>query len=242
MKSQTLEQYLKAAADSDNGQIDHVLRAGFGKDGKVTFYVRPLQGDGETVDFVVRGNALALNMTNDSDVHQGVDSLLATRAPILDQITDLCHAIEKCGASPELTDAVTKASALREPITQLVQQAIGLGLDTGRMSASVSTLEIPANSMTGCAAGSIRSTLDEAVSLGHCAANAANATSSLAELVGMSNDHGAINAMSSMVAAFASKATELLSGEIEVVGQVQISVIGDVDLATTGGVSVTQTI
>lgn len=69
---------------------------------------------------------------------QGIDGLLATRIPILDQITELCWAIEKCGASLELTDAVTKASALRKPISELVQQAIALGLDTGRMSVSTS--------------------------------------------------------------------------------------------------------
>lgn len=69
---------------------------------------------------------------------EGVDALLATRIPILEQITELCWAIEKCGASLELTDAVTKASALRKPISDLVQQAIALGLDTGRMSVSTS--------------------------------------------------------------------------------------------------------
>lgn len=134
--SNTLEQYLGAAID--RGQIDHVLRAHRAPCGKVTFYVRPLNGDGETLDFVVRGNGMALNLTSDSDVHRGIDGLLETRIPILDQITDLCHAIEKCGASLELTDAVTKASALRKPISDLVQQAIALGLDTGRMSVSTS--------------------------------------------------------------------------------------------------------
>lgn len=127
--SNTLEQYLGAAID--RGQIDHVLRASRSLNGKVTFYVRPLNGDGETLDFVVRGNGMALNLTSDSDVHQGIDSLLETRIPILDQIRELCYAIEKCGASPELTDAVTKASALREPITQLVEQAISLGIENG---------------------------------------------------------------------------------------------------------------
>lgn len=185
MKSQTLEQYLKAAVE--NGQIDHALRAVFGKDGKVTFYIRPLIGNGETVDFVVRGNALVLNLTNDSDVHQGVDSLLATRAPILDQITDLCHAIEKCGASPELTDAVTKASALREPISQLVQQAIALGLDTGSMAVSTSdepkTGEASASSYTYQ-----RTDLDDAVSLIHGLAKLASGAASLGGLTGNSTD------------------------------------------------------
>ena len=130
--SNTLEQYLGAAIT--RGQIDHALRAHRAPCGKVTFYVRPLNGDGETLDFVVRGNGLALNLTSDSDVHRGIDGLLETRIPILDQITDLCHAIEKCGASPELTDAVTKASALRKPITQLVEQAISLGIENGWFS------------------------------------------------------------------------------------------------------------
>lgn len=59
---------------------------------------------------------------------EAVDALLNVRVPILDQITELCWAIEKCGASPELTDAVTKASALREPISEMVRQAILLGV------------------------------------------------------------------------------------------------------------------
>lgn len=73
-----------------------------------------------------------LNLSN------AVDKLLETRIPILEQITDLCHAIEKCGASPELTDAVTKAGALREPISELVRQAIDLGVSTGLVGVSSS--------------------------------------------------------------------------------------------------------
>lgn len=138
MSSKTLEQYLNTAAG--NGHIDHALRAGAGPDGKVTFYIHPSGANGETIDFAVFGNDL-LTLPSDSDVQKAVDTLLATRIPILDQITELCWAIEKCGASPELTDAVTKASALRGPISDLVQQAIALGIDTGRMS--VSTSEVP---------------------------------------------------------------------------------------------------
>ncbi|WP_336022250.1 hypothetical protein [Acinetobacter lwoffii] len=67
-----------------------------------------------------------------------VDKFLDTRIPILDQIYDLCLAIEKCGASPELTDAVTKAGALREPISELVNQALALGIGEGIASVSFS--------------------------------------------------------------------------------------------------------
>lgn len=35
-----------------------------------------------------------------------------TRHPLLQQAYDVCHAIEQCGASTQLTHAVTKASAL----------------------------------------------------------------------------------------------------------------------------------
>lgn len=62
---------------------------------------------------------------------------------ILDQITELCWAIEKCGASPELTDAVTKASALREPISELVRQALLLGVGDGIVSVNVSSEPSP---------------------------------------------------------------------------------------------------
>ena len=65
-----------------------------------------------------------------------IDKLLSTRIPILDQIYDLCLAIENCGASPELTEAVTKAGALRKPITELVEQAIALGIGQGIVSVS----------------------------------------------------------------------------------------------------------
>lgn len=136
MTSKTLEQYLIAALDS--GRIDHQLRANRGLDGKITFYIHPERADGETLDFVVRGNGLALNLTSDSDVHQGIESLMETRIPILDQIRELCWAIEKCGASPELTDAVTKASALFKPITGLVEQALAIGIGAGIVSASCS--------------------------------------------------------------------------------------------------------
>lgn len=73
-----------------------------------------------------------------SNLSKGVEKILETRIPILEQITDLCHAIEKCGASPELTDAVTKAGALREPISELVRQAIDLGVSTGLVGVSSS--------------------------------------------------------------------------------------------------------
>lgn len=67
-----------------------------------------------------------------------IDNFLETRIPILDQIYDLCLAIEKCGASPELTDAVTKAGALREPISELVNQALALGIGEGILGVNFS--------------------------------------------------------------------------------------------------------
>lgn len=66
----------------------------------------------------------------------GIDTLLTTRIPILDQVYDLCQSIEKCGASPELTEAVTKAGALREPISELVKQALALGIGQGVVAVS----------------------------------------------------------------------------------------------------------
>lgn len=68
----------------------------------------------------------------------GIDEFLDTRIPIINQLTELCDAIEKCGASPELTNAVTKASALREPISELVKQAVALGIGDGIVSVSYS--------------------------------------------------------------------------------------------------------
>lgn len=64
--TKTLEQYLSDAMD--RGVIDHALRAHRGLDGKITFYVRPSGADGETLDFVVRGNAMVPNVCSTSDV------------------------------------------------------------------------------------------------------------------------------------------------------------------------------
>lgn len=67
-----------------------------------------------------------------------IDELLNTRIPILDKIHDLCLAIEKCGASPEITEAVRLAGELRYPISDLVKQALALGIGQGIVSVSYS--------------------------------------------------------------------------------------------------------
>lgn len=72
------------------------------------------------------------------ELQAGIDQLLNTRIPILDQIYDLCQAIEKCGASPELTNEVRLASELRYPISKLVDQALKLGIGEGIVSVSYS--------------------------------------------------------------------------------------------------------
>ena len=76
----------------------------------------------------------------ENKVKTGVDKLLETRIPILDQIYELCLAIEKCGASPELTDAVRLAGELRNPISELVRQAVDLGIGEGIVCVSHSSL------------------------------------------------------------------------------------------------------
>jgi hypothetical protein len=72
-----------------------------------------------------------------------VDNFLETRIPILDQIHDLCYAIEKCGASPQLTYAVIKAGALRESISELVNQALALGIGEGIVGVNFSDSSKP---------------------------------------------------------------------------------------------------
>ena len=98
--------------------------------------------DGHTADDVTRLHSLLhVKMVEHellNPVRSSLDKLLDTRIPILDQIYDLCQAIEKCGASPELTDAVTKAGDLRAPISELVEQAIALGIGEGIVSVSYS--------------------------------------------------------------------------------------------------------
>lgn len=218
MSIKTLEQYLAAAAAA--GIIDHALRANVDVGGKVTFYIHPLNTDGETLDYVVRGNELAQIVSSDV-AGDGVDALLTARIPILDQITELCWAIEKCGASPELTDAVTKAAALRKPITQLVQQAVALGIDGGWMS--VSDSNAPGNAeKTGddqmhqvagcvgssCLTGCQPSPAEDAVRLGHCAANVAD---SLAHLLDrLSIDQAPTKALAGLVKTLADRAEAAL--------------------------------
>lgn len=44
------------------------------------------------------------------------------RHQILQQAVEVCYAIEKCGASPELTDSVTLASSLVQSIDKLLDE------------------------------------------------------------------------------------------------------------------------
>ncbi|MCM1957914.1 hypothetical protein NCZ17_00825 [Acinetobacter modestus] len=80
------------------------------------------------------------------ELQAGIDTLLNTRIPILDQIYDLCQAIEKCGASPELTNAVRLAGELRYPITKLVEQALALGIGDGIVSVNISHATVQTSS------------------------------------------------------------------------------------------------
>ncbi|TCC09587.1 hypothetical protein E0L21_10040 [Kosakonia quasisacchari] len=50
-----------------------------------------------------------------------------SKHPLIKQAYEVCQAIEKCGASPELTDAVTKASALMQGIANVMDQCAGKG-------------------------------------------------------------------------------------------------------------------
>ncbi|MEP3114912.1 hypothetical protein [Nisaea sp.] len=52
----TLETYLTDAERA--GVIDHRLRMQRGPDGKIRFYIHPVDVDGETLDFEVQGNSL----------------------------------------------------------------------------------------------------------------------------------------------------------------------------------------
>ena len=98
----TLEQYL--ADDISRGVIDHHLRASRDANGKVTFYIHPAGVDGDTIDFVVRGNAMVPNLTSDSDVtacagdcddcaceHAG-NVLAAAAAPAIPLLDEVIHA------------------------------------------------------------------------------------------------------------------------------------------------------
>ena len=52
----TLEQYLRESYEA--GAIDHAIRCEVREGGQVKFYIHPEGADGDTLDFVVTGNAL----------------------------------------------------------------------------------------------------------------------------------------------------------------------------------------
>lgn len=56
-----------------------------------------------------------------------------SKHPLLAQAVEVCHAIELCGASPQLTDAVTKASMLVRAIDEYIDEvnanAVPVALD-----------------------------------------------------------------------------------------------------------------
>jgi hypothetical protein len=54
----TFEQYLRDA--HDKGVLDHALRARVEANGVVKFYVHPAGQDGDTLDFAVTGDGLAV--------------------------------------------------------------------------------------------------------------------------------------------------------------------------------------
>lgn len=56
------------------------------------------------------------------DMEDGVYRLNLYRHPLFIQIYELTQQIEKCGASPELTEAVIKASALNESVAKLIDE------------------------------------------------------------------------------------------------------------------------
>lgn len=61
------------------------------------------------------------------------------RHPILEEATNVCHAIEKCGATELLTEAVIKASALVNSIDELLDERYTKG---GRVGAVVMPNEV----------------------------------------------------------------------------------------------------
>lgn len=90
----TLEQYL--ADDISRGVIDHHLRASRDANGKVTFYIHPAGVDGDTMDYVVRGNVLVPNLTSESDVpaelcEHAANILAAAAAPVQPLLDVVVH-------------------------------------------------------------------------------------------------------------------------------------------------------
>ncbi|EIJ79144.1 hypothetical protein PB1_16344 [Bacillus methanolicus PB1] len=54
--TKNLEQYLKE--NLEKGVIDHAIRVTKDSLGTVTFYIHPVNADGDTLDFIVQGNKL----------------------------------------------------------------------------------------------------------------------------------------------------------------------------------------
>lgn len=59
----TLEQYLRRNFHRPDRPftIDHMIRANVDSNGTVTFYIRPANVDGDTLNFEVHGNTLVPN-------------------------------------------------------------------------------------------------------------------------------------------------------------------------------------
>lgn len=83
------------------------------------------------------GNYLFKEKLN--QVNNQVEVILEARIPILEQIYDLCQAIDKCGSSPEITNAAVKAGGLREPINKLIIQTVAIGFTNGSLGATLNT-------------------------------------------------------------------------------------------------------
>lgn len=62
----TLEQYLQKFAAQNI--IDHALRVSVDEDGCVSFYIHPLNANGDTLDFEVEGNQLTPIETVEAEV------------------------------------------------------------------------------------------------------------------------------------------------------------------------------
>lgn len=113
----TFEEYLRKNfnRENPNAVIDHVLRANV-VHGKLSFYIHPQSVDGDTLDFIVDGNALLPKPSFDPS--RRCDILRAS--PTEKAIRYAVNAVEAMPGDVRLSQAVTLLEQARELVADFV--------------------------------------------------------------------------------------------------------------------------
>lgn len=114
----TLEEYLRKnlRRETPHAVIDHALRVSADQTGKLSFYIHPQSVDGDTLDFIVDGNALSPKPSYDP--LRRCDILRAT--PTEKVIRDAVRAVEAMPGDVRLSKAQMLLEHARELVADFV--------------------------------------------------------------------------------------------------------------------------